>query len=71
LQIISFVFWILQNHESGKWFVLLIMHEIDRGGGHHSDSNFQTYDQVQACNERGISPRSGGAFDPPRDAKVG
>jgi 4-hydroxy-3-polyprenylbenzoate decarboxylase len=34
LQIISFVFTIMQKPRNGKWFVLSIMHKIDRGGGH-------------------------------------
>src|ERR1017187_7855558 len=32
LKTISFVFKIMQNRETGKWFVWLIMQKIDRGG---------------------------------------
>jgi hypothetical protein len=40
LQTISFVFTIMQKPRNGKWFVLSIMHKIDRGGGTPFRSQF-------------------------------
>jgi hypothetical protein len=33
LKNIPLVFIVMQNRKTGKWFVLSIMHEIDRGRG--------------------------------------